>query len=75
MTNTTNPMITLTNTHGTFKVDADVLNLVMVKYAAFDDSALRELAAGRNGHDDRSEAYRSDNRIEVLIMLAEGGNY
>lgn len=75
MNNNTNPTIILNNAHGRFEVDADILNLVMVKYACFDDSALRDLAAGRNGFHASEEAYRSDARIEVLIMLAEGGNY
>lgn len=69
-----NPTMTLRNAHGAFTVDVDRLNIAMIRYSTLSDDSLRDYAARMNGHDS-GEAYRSDSRLECLVMLVEGGNY
>lgn len=73
--NNLNPMITLTNAHGTFEVEVDRLNLAIVKTKNRSDALIRRQAEGANGHPEGSDAYRGDTRLEVLIMWVEGGNF
>lgn len=70
-----NPTITLKNLHGTFTVAADRLELVLLKTKDMDLHDLRVFAAGLNGFGENSTAYHSEQRLEVCIMLLEGGNY
>lgn len=77
MTNNTaiNPTLSLTNAHGTFEVEVDRLNLTIARTKNWSDLHLRTRAAELNGHGEDSDAYRADTRLEVQIMLTEGGNF
>lgn len=75
--NNLNPTITLTNRHGAYTVEVDILNLAILKTKNRSDALIRRQAAGACGFDeaDWDTAFLGDSRLEVLIAWVESGNH
>jgi hypothetical protein len=77
MTNTA--MISLTNAHGLFEVDPEVLSRAVEAVGSASITYLRQEAAGCCGHEADTfgvqHAFDDLSRIEVLIAWIESGNH